>query len=338
MIISLPRTSSRAIAEALVGIRDTGAQVMTGRVLTLIVVASPADSADELIRIATDATREHPARVLMVLPDHQDSPGDNREIDGSGASSVAIDGARAGGASNVDADIRIGGDAGASEIVVMTVRGELSEHIDALVTPLLLPDTPIVAWWPSAAPANPSCDAIGRIAQRRITDTLRHPGSLSIASRRDSYAPGDTDVAWARLTPWRGVVASVLDRVPFVPVVGARVSGPALSPAVDLAGGWLADRLDLQVFRATAPDTPLASPVVRVELDRADGSTIVVAAVDEHTLWVSVPGHADALVAASQRSIADCLAEELRHLDPDHAYAGALRNVDRVLPDRSDDE
>lgn len=46
--------------------------------------------------------------------------------------------------------------------------------------------------------------------------------------------------------------------------------------------------------------------------------------VDEHTVRVSVPGYPDAFVALSARSDAECLAEELRHLDPDAMYARAL--------------
>ncbi|WP_151548616.1 MULTISPECIES: glucose-6-phosphate dehydrogenase assembly protein OpcA [Corynebacterium] len=308
MIFSLPSTTSRDISKALVSIRDTGSQVMTGRVLTLIIVASTEDNTTELIELATDATREHPARVLMVLPEPTE------------------------GEDNLNAEIRIGGDAGASEIVVMRVRGELASHIDSLVTPLLLPDTPIVAWWPSRAPEIPAEDPIGKIAQRRITDSFFDPREDAICVRRSNYAPGDSDLAWSRLTTWRGVVASALDRPPHHEIVGVEITGPQESPSVELAGGWLADRLGLTVARHSVAFARLASPVFTLVLHRKDAEPVVVEAVDRRTMRVSVPGSTDALVAASRRSIADCLAEELRHLDPDRAYGQALRGISRVHP------
>ncbi|WKD61247.1 Glucose-6-phosphate dehydrogenase subunit [Corynebacterium ciconiae DSM 44920] len=311
MIFSLPSTTSRDISKALVSIRDTGSQVMTGRVLTLIIVASTEDNTTELIELATDATREHPARVLMVLPDESEEDG------------------------NLDAEIRIGGDAGASEIVVMRVRGELASHVDSLVTPLLLPDTPIVAWWPSQAPEIPAEDPIGQIAQRRITDSFFDPRDDAIFARRSSYAPGDSDLAWSRLTTWRGVVASALDRPPYHEIVGVEITGPQESPSVELAGGWLADRLGLKAMRHSEAFARLASPVFKLVLHRKDADPVVIEAVDRRTMRVSVPGSADALVAASRRSIADCLAEELRHLDPDRAYGQALRGLSRVHPAES---
>ncbi|NLF90582.1 MAG: oxppcycle protein OpcA, partial [Corynebacterium marinum] len=42
------------------------------------------------------------------------------------------------------------------------------------------------------------------------------------------------------------------------------------------------------------------------------------------------PGSPDSLVAMNARSDADCISEELRHLDPDLAYANALRGLTRV--------
>ncbi|PRQ11917.1 oxppcycle protein OpcA [Corynebacterium sp. 13CS0277] len=313
MIITLPDTTTRDISKTLVSIRDTGGQVATGRVLTLIVVASIDDDIDCLITSVSDASREHPSRVLMLVAD-PDSP-----------------------TQSLDAKVLIGGDAGASEIVVMQLRGELARHLEAVVTPLLLPDTPIVAWWPSAAPVEPAVDPIGRLAQRRITDALFDPPEDSIYRRRNHYTPGDSDMAWARITPWRGIVASTMDQQPHEEVLDARVFGPAGSPSVDLAAGWLADRLGVNIVRESTGQQAVPRdaegrpciPLTKVELIRKH-SLITIEVADAHTLSVHVPGRAPALVALSRRSQADCLAEELRHLDPDLAYGRALRGLSRV--------
>ncbi|APT84808.1 glucose-6-phosphate dehydrogenase assembly protein OpcA [Corynebacterium aquilae] len=314
MKIELPDTSTRDISKTLVSIKETAGQVATGRVLTLIVVVSSDDDIDCLIHATSEASREHPSRVLMLVTGDE-----NAET------------------SRIDAKVLIGGDAGASEIVVMKLEGEVSEHLESVVTPLLLPDTPIVAWWPSAAPVDPSADPIGRIAQRRITDALYDPPEDSIYRRRNHYTPGDSDMAWARITPWRGIVASTMDQPPHEEVLDARVFGPAGSPSVDLAAGWLADRLGVNIVRESTGQDPIpldaegkgCIPLTKVELIRKN-SIITIEVTDATTMTVNVPGKAPALVALTRRSQADCLAEELRHLDPDLAYGRALRGLNRV--------
>ncbi|MEZ2121264.1 MULTISPECIES: glucose-6-phosphate dehydrogenase assembly protein OpcA [unclassified Corynebacterium] len=314
MIFKLPDTDTREIAAELVSIRESGAQVTTGRVLTLIVVADADDDIECLIKATNDASREHPSRVLvMVIGD----PSAEK--------------------STVDAEIRIGGDAGASEIILMRLNGEVANHVEAVVTPLLLPDTPIVAWWPGTAPVNPSADPIGDIAARRITDALYDPPEDSIYRRRNHYSPGDSDMAWSRITQWRGIVASTLDQPPHEGILDAEIHGPADSPSVDLAAGWLADRFGINIVRhSTGQDAiPVDADgreciaITRVVLFRSR-STITVEVRDAETLEVTVDGEPYGLVALGRRSQADCLAEELRHLDPDLAYARALRGLNRV--------
>lgn len=307
MIIDLPDTTTRSIAEGLVTMRETSAQT-TGRVLTLIVVAEASDDLNRIVGAVTDASQEHPARVLVLVTEKD------------------TDGAR------IDAQLRIGGDAGASEIVIMHLHGRIAEHPEAVVTPLLLPDTPIVAWWPEQAPRIPAEHPIGRIAQRRITDSPKHPENAPspLPARRAYYEPGDTDMMWARITAWRGLVASALEIRPHEPIHRVRIYGPATHPSVDIAAGWLAARLGVEVIRDDAHCvTPGAFMISRLVLERESGNVELVV-VDKHTIKVCVPGFPDSLVALSRRSIADCLAEELRHLDPDRAYTAALEGLDRV--------
>ncbi|MDO4909775.1 MAG: glucose-6-phosphate dehydrogenase assembly protein OpcA [Corynebacterium sp.] len=298
MIFDLPNTSTREIAKQLSRIRDMGAQVTTGRVLTLIVIADKDQSIDEVMRVTTDATREHPARILILTAEPNSA--ENR----------------------LDADVRIGGDAGASEIINMHFYGELAQQRAAVVTPLLLPDTPIVSWWPRTAPLDPSSVPLGAIAQRRITDALNDPGDGALALRRSNYTPGDSDLAWSRITQWRGVVATCLDGPQTDPVAQAIVAGPVNDPSVDLAAAWLADRLGITVSRKEA-DTLRAQLIRNVD-------KIELEVVDDHTLRVCMPGRKPALVALNRPTTADCLSEELSHLEADSAYARTLRALNKV--------
>lgn len=311
MTITLPDTTTRKIAEALLESRD-GSSPASGRVLTLIIIASAKDDVDEIIQATEAAAHEHPARVLVMLTGSTTGP------------------------SRLDAEVWGAGDSGAAEMVVMRTEGELSTHLESVVTPLLLPDTPIVAWWPSAAPGNPAEHPIGRLAQRRITDALNDTRSLVLSARRENYAPGDSDLMWSRITHWRGIVASSLEQRPGRKVLSAKVYGPASHPSVDIAAGWLADRLGVEIIRTSQdPAEENAAResghfmISRLELEQ-EGGAIVVSVVDYRTIRLSVPGRPDSLVALSRRGIAECLAEEMRHLDPDTAYANALRGLGQL--------
>lgn len=309
MIIDLPDTTTRKISTALLETREVTSQA-TGRVLTLIVVASLNDDIDAIVAATENAAHEHPARVLILLTGETEGP------------------------ALLDAQVRVAGDSGAAEMVIMRISGELAAHLESVVTPLLLPDTPIVAWWPFAAPANPAEHPIGRLAQRRITDALHDTRAFVLSARREHYVPGDSDLMWSRITQWRGIVASSLEQCPGQAVTGARVTGPAAHPSVDIAAGWLADRLGVDIVRSTedqdGEDTdPRMFMISRLELEQADGP-IVISVVDHRTIQVSVPNRPDSLVALYPRGIAECLAEEMRHLDPDIAYAHALRGLGQL--------
>ncbi|MCS4535132.1 glucose-6-phosphate dehydrogenase assembly protein OpcA [Corynebacterium sp. HS2168-gen11] len=311
MIFPLHNTSTRDIVKTLVTLRDTGSQGTTSRVLTLIAVLHASDDIDTVIRATTEASREHPSRVIVL-------------VTGDAQAEVRL-----------DAEVRVGGDAGASEIIIIHLEGSVVENLVHVVTPLLLPDTPIVAWWPYTAPVNPAEDPLGVIAQRRITDAEYDSLVDALYNRRNAYTPGDSDIAWARLTPWRGVLASALDQPPHEPIISAKVYGAAESSSVDLAAGWLVDRLAVPVMRLAEEReqvlaTAHAIPVTKIELERASGTVVLETQDNPHTIAVTFPNRPTAMVAINVRTPADCLAEELRHLDPDAAYRSALEGLTKV--------
>lgn len=316
MKIELPDTTTAEIAAGLQHFHETSLHT-TGRVLTLIVSATDRDDLEGIIAVTTDASREHPARVLVLIDSTAGDP--------------------AGVSSRIDANILVGGSAGASEVVIMRLHGQVAAHPDAIVTPLLLPDTPIVAWWPSAAPEVPAADPIGSIAQRRITDALLDPADDPLKRRRHSYRPGDTDLAWTRITQWRGLVASTLDIKPYKPIRRVRLDGSRENLSLDLAAGWLAAKLRVPVARGFIDEISTAQ---ERELLRAceltlyqDDGTIRLENKRSAYVAVEVSGHPETLVALTHRTPSDCLSEELRHLDPDVAYEEALRGIDSVAFD-----
>lgn len=304
MKISLPNTTTSAIGKALLQAQEEYT-LATGRVLTLIVVVKEGDDLATIIDAVRTASHEHPSRVLVVAAGNRDAE------------------------PCLDAEVLFGSDSGASEMVIMTLHGQMAAHPDSVVTPLLLPDTPIVAWWPTQAPENPAEHPVGAIAQRRITSiSYDNCRDADLKALRRGYTPGDSDMVWARITNWRGIVASALDRFPHEPVTSVRVEGPGRHPAVDIAAGWLADQLLVPVERvSTNPDVDEdVFPISRLEMQR-DSGPVVVEVKDRHTMRMKVPGNPEALVALTPRSDPDCLSEELRHVDPDVAYERALNGL-----------
>ena len=298
MIVDLPSTTTADLAKRLIRLRaDTGSMALS-RVLTLLVVVDEAD-ADEAIEVANTASRQHPCRIIVVVA------GNKR------------------GAARLDGQIRIGGDAGASEVVVLRLYGPLAAHGRAVVTPLLLADSPIVAWWPTTAPKQPAADPIGAMAQRRVTDAAQSTQAPRAVLKRlaAGYTDGDSDLAWSRITLWRGLLAAALDQPPYEPVTHATVVAASDSPSGDLLAGWLAVRLRCPVSIARARNR---SGIISVRLERASGTVDLVRPVDGNTATLSQPGQPVRTLALPHRGDAECLADELRRLDPDEVYEDAL--------------
>ncbi|MCX4822278.1 glucose-6-phosphate dehydrogenase assembly protein OpcA [Streptomyces sp. NBC_01142] len=306
MKIDLTDTTASKINKALVQGRRAVGTPAVGMVLTLVIVTDEENAYDAL-KAANEASREHPSRKLVVIKRVSRSPRDRAKP-------------------RLDAEVRVGADAGTGETVVLRLYGEVINHAQSVVLPLLLPDAPVVAWWPVNAPSDPTNDPLGSLAQRRVTDTYAAEQPVhELAARSEAYTPGDTDLSWTRITPWRSMLAAALDQV-TCEVTSVEVEGEEFNPSCELLAMWLADRLNVPVKRSLSSGPGLTA--VRMEtssgpivLDRADGSLAT----------LSIQGQPDRAVALKRRETAELIAEELRRLDPDDTYASALRfGVDRL--------
>ena len=310
MIVDLPSSTTSAVNKKLVELREKGGVQALGRVLTLVIITDDGSAIEGAIEAANSASREHPCRVIVLASGQRKA------------------------AARLDAQIRVGGDAGASDVIVLRGYGPLAvpEAGAGMVTPLLLPDAPVVAWWPGEAPAVPSEDAVGRLAQRRITDALsaRNP-MKAFEQRRARHVAGDTDLTWTRLTSWRALLATALDAPPHEDVTGAVVAGETVSPSTDLIAGWLVSRLGVKVKRSPAASGP---GLVSVVLERPSGPVELVRP-DGKVGSLRQPGQPDRLVALARREVRDCLSEELRRLDPDEIFSAALAGVAQMTRGRT---
>ncbi|MFF0018582.1 glucose-6-phosphate dehydrogenase assembly protein OpcA [Streptomyces sp. NPDC005374] len=300
MKIDLTDTTASKINKALVQGRRAIGTPAVGMVLTMVIVTDE-ENAYDAIKAAEEASHEHPSRTLVVIKRHARTARDRMS-------------------SKLDAEVRVGADAGTGETVILRTYGEVSDHADSVVLPLLLPDAPVVVWWPVEAPENPAKDPLGALAQRRITDLYAVENPLDVLRTRvHSYAPGDTDLAWTRLTPWRSMLAAALDQARAQIISGA-VEAEADNPAAELLARWLEARLKVKIDRVIT-----AGPVVTaVRLGTANGE-VVIDRPEGPLATLSLPGQPSRTLALKVRTTSELIAEELRRLDADEMYAVALR-------------
>lgn len=294
MIKTLKDTTSQGIHNAILEARHN-LGTASGLVFTLIVVTDLAGF-DSAMDACIAAGREHPSRIILVTDGHAH-------------------------ADRLDAEIHLGEDV-PGEILALKFHGQLQEHRDSVMLPLLLPDSPTVVWWPGESPASLDADPIGRLGSRRISDAMGARKPLeALETRAANYCPGDTDLTWTRLTPWRALLAGSLDQHE-VPVTRVLVTAAENNAAGMLLAAWLEDRLGCQVDLA-ASDGP---GITAVRMSTPDGD-ISIARTDGRMATYEAPGTPRRLVALRRREITALLAEELRRLDPDEVLEASLKQL-----------
>ncbi len=285
MMIDLAETTTGRIHEAMRQARQRLGGPASGMVLTLVIVTDETAQYDA-VRAASEAAREHPMRVLAVITRRPQA------------------------ASRLDAEIRVG-ESGPGEVVLLRMYGPLGQHADSVVTPLLMPDTPVVTWWPGTPPDVPSEEALGLLAQRRITDAAAADAPRDCLSElAQHYRPGDTDFSWTRATPWRTLLAATLDQ-PHAVISGGSVEAEGGNPSADLIASWLSVRLGVP-FESRVSGGPGVTSVI---FDTADGN-ISLTRPDGRVAMLRRPGEPERRVALHRRETADLLAEELRLARP----------------------
>ena len=293
MMIDLTDTTTRGILDALTMARDQLGGPATGMVLNLIIMTDESAQYDA-VRAASLAAREHPCRVLGLIARDPNA------------------------ASRLDAEIRTG-EGAPGQTVLLRLYGPMGLHADSVVMPLLVPDTPVVTWWPRNGPSVPSADPLGLLAQRRVTDAAAASEPVeALAGLARGYRPGDTDLSWTRATTWRSLLAATLDQ-PHGHITGGSVTAEPRNPTANLIAAWLTSRLRAPFSR----DESGGPGITEVRFSATDGD-ITITRPDGRTATLSRPGQPERRVALHRRDAAELLAEELRRLNPDEVYGETL--------------
>ncbi|NUR74313.1 MAG: glucose-6-phosphate dehydrogenase assembly protein OpcA [Hamadaea sp.] len=301
-MLALWDTTGAEVVRKLAAERHSAGGVASGLALTLVVVVEEA-RVRAVEDAATIAAAAHPCRLIVV----------SRISPTAGGSRPGVDPAK----DRLDAEIIVGGRLGPAEAVVLRMHGGVAKHAESVVIPLLAPDVPVVTWWHGAPPDRIAEDPLGIVAERRITDVAQAPDPMaSLRQRAVDYAPGDTDLAWTRTTPWRTLLAGAFDTV-IEPAAAVSVTAAADDPVAALLSGWLCARLGVTPTMTAGPRLD------QVAVTFGDGTQLSLTR-NEGTALLSRTGSHDRVLPLVHRRLGEELAEELRRLDADQIYAAAL--------------
>lgn len=294
MIIKLNDTTTREVASELLRARRHVGSA-SGMVLTLLVV-SDEDHRDAALQAARASATAHPSRVIVVT--------------------------YAEGEPSLDAEIQVG-EGIPGDLLALTISGVLAKHAGSVLLPLLLPDSPTIAWWPHDAPDHPSEDPVGMLADRRITDAgSADDPQEALITRARNHTPGDTDLTWTRLTRWRALLAAALDQYPRTVTRALVRSAPDNAPAT-LLTAWLEERLCVPVDNeeSTLPG------VSEVRLTTDGGDIVINRGASDSIALYNVPGQPERKVALRRRPLTDLLTEELHRMDADDVFEAVVRRI-----------
>jgi glucose-6-phosphate dehydrogenase assembly protein OpcA len=295
VIISLGNTTSSKISAELLRARRSAGSPAQGMVLTLIIVCDESEYPNAM-ESSMAAGREHPSRILLVVT--------------------------AGGRNaSLDAEVHMG-EGTPGEVVVIRMLGAVGAHPASVVRPLLLPDSPVVIWWPGKTPGNRAGDELAQLAMRRMTDAAASTRPLTaLKARAREYIPGDTDLSWTRLTPWRALLAAALDQYP-AKIKSVLIEADRGNPSADLLAAWLRSRLTVEITRKISNGPGLTA----VRMATAAGD-IAITRPDGLLAYYAVPGQPERLVALKRRDYTELISEELRRMDADDVYERVVKSL-----------
>ncbi|GAB4190380.1 MAG: glucose-6-phosphate dehydrogenase assembly protein OpcA [Roseiflexaceae bacterium] len=239
-------------------------------VLNLVAVARSGRAAEAVTETIARLNARHPNRAILVsaLPEQAGAPGLEAWV---------------------QAHCRLpapGRPQVCCEQITITARGAAAGQAAGVVLPLLVPDVPVMLWWPRGEPFDdPLFDRVAALADRIIVDSASFDdGETGLGRTAQAFGRGlpVSDMAWGRLTPWRELTAQFFDAPALLPhlaeietlvvEVETGAEGPLDRTPALLMVGWLASRLGWQ----PADSTALGRDQLAFELRRADGTPVAV--------------------------------------------------------------
>jgi glucose-6-phosphate dehydrogenase assembly protein OpcA len=225
---------------------DDEVAVLRARVANLLVFVADDEACDHVHQMLSELTAIHPSRVLTMV-------GAGTEEDRDIEMSVET---------ICQTDKRSGARRLSCEEITLKAQGKFVVELPSAALPLLVPDLSTFLWWRSAPrAANKVLDILVRATDRLVIDSSEFADperdlteTNQLYSQEQFKRVGISDLNWARLTLWRGLLADFydvqkfqtqLERINFVKIdyVTPEPGEAFVAPQAFLFAGWLASRL-----------------------------------------------------------------------------------------------
>jgi glucose-6-phosphate dehydrogenase assembly protein OpcA len=173
------------------------------------------------------------------------------------------------------------------EEITLTAQGQFVSELPSAAVPLLIPDLPVFLWWRDALRADDSIlRRFSLAADRVVIDSADFqdapPDLMALTELCDEHNQtiAVSDLNWARLTAWRGLLATFYDVQDYrkeldqiialeIHCVAQYSTGPASSSQALLMAGWLGSRLGWRISNGTS--ARLGPDTVSIDLAVDDG-------------------------------------------------------------------
>jgi len=273
--------------------------------MTLVVFADERDDPAAIGRTLADLMRAHPHRAMLVRVRQGGEPVLEHTVS-------AQCWMPPGGREQV-----------CCEVVEFTVGESNLGELSPILVALAAPDLPVVSWHRGArAP-----DTLGLRVDKRIVDSSAFPDAAAALGMLAGEAAAVADLAWARITCWREIVAQAFESavcrelLPRIETVSVRYSGARVPPEAFYLAGWILHALGREQpvrFEAAAnggriEGLTLGAAGVSVSFTRHDSSVLIES------------GSLRNCAACPDRTEAGLLSEEIGAMAREPVFLGALR-------------
>jgi glucose-6-phosphate dehydrogenase assembly protein OpcA len=260
---------------------DDEAVVLRARVANLLVFVPSKELLDDVRELLPELTANHPSRVLMM---HSARSAPDSDIE------MAV-------ASHFQTDKRSNRKRLCCEEVTLKAQGDFVVELPSAALPLLVSDLATFLWWRDRVQVSDKVfDTLVRATDRLVIDSgeFADPRSclaemnklFSQLNQTNQGRVGVSDINWARLTLWRGLLADFYDvpayqgslgEIDYVRIdyIAPEQAPTTVAPQALLIAGWLASRLGWSLLQdQTLPENDETLSFKFSSKDRGSSPTV----------------------------------------------------------------
>lgn len=187
---------------------EGGSPVMRACVLNLVIFADSGAHLGPVTEVITKLTWSYPCRALVLVSEPQETGDDMKAFISAHCQQPNSSGNKV-----------------CCEQITIHGVGAASDRLTSMVLPLLVPDLPVVVWWPGDPPMQGhTFERLLDNADRFISDSSQFTDFVGGLSHMAELVDAEnyrhiviSDFNWARLTTWRRLIAQFFDEPHLLP-------------------------------------------------------------------------------------------------------------------------